>query len=133
MVSGVWSRGGGWGCGRSEKTEAPAPTTFPSPLFSRYTADKARRAAATALATDLASDAVDSLRKSLAAADADGDGRVSVDDLRDALRRAGSTATAKLVAKLLAGSNGIEYDTLLGQTRRMASIAPQAAQAAVAA
>jgi Ca2+-binding EF-hand superfamily protein len=97
-------------------------------------AEKARRAVATALATDLAPDAVDGLRESLVAADADGDGRVSVDDLRNALRKAGSTATAKLVAKLLAGQasgggggGGIEYDTLLGATRRMASIVPTTA------
>lgn len=106
--------------------------TPPFHLNIRYTADKARRAAATALAADLDPETVDTVRQSLAQADADGDGKVSVDDLKNALRKAGSTATAKLVAKLLAGqSNGIEYDTLLGQTRRMASIAP--ASAAVAA
>lgn len=98
-----------------------------------YAEEKARRAVATALATDLEPEAVDGLRESLVAADADGDGRVSVDDLRNALKKAGSTATAKLVAKLLAGQasggggGGIEYDTLLGATRRMASIAPTAA------
>ena len=106
-----------------------------SPPYPRYATEKARRAAAAAIAADVPLAAVDTLRTSLAAVDADGDGKVSVDDLKAALQRAGSTATAKLVAKLLAAQKGagIEYDTLLGATRRMASIVPTTTAAPAAA
>ena len=87
--------------------------------------EKARHQAAAAVAAELEPGAVEAVRQSLVAADIDGDGRVSVADIKTALARAGSTATAKVAATFLRayGRDGVEYDTFLGAARRMASMA----------
>ena len=80
----------------------------------------ARRAAAAALAADLKCDpaAVDALRETLRGVDTDGTGEADVKAVRDAIARAGSAATARLVARLLARDGLVPYDALLGATMR---------------
>lgn len=86
--------------------------------------ERARRAAAAALAADLGCDpaAVDALRATLRAVDTEGKGEADVKAVRDAIARAGSAATARLVARLLARDGVVPYDQLLGATKRKAAV-----------